>query len=146
MAILIKPLSNLDIKNATEGELLRDGEGLILQVTKKNKVWRLDYKKPITKARTSITLGYYPTLSLRQAREKKNELKELIRQGIDPQEHKRKIERKILDNLEKTFYKVALQWKVFKSSKVTKETMEEDWRRLELQSLSHNLCKYLFLR
>ncbi|KDB46222.1 tyrosine-type recombinase/integrase [Glaesserella parasuis] len=132
MAILIKPLSNLDIKNATEGELLRDGEGLILQVTKKNKVWRLDYKKPITKARTSITLGYYPNLSLRQAREKKNELKELIRQGIDPQEHKRKIERKILDNLEKTFYKVALQWKVFKSSKVTKETMEEDWRRLEL--------------
>ncbi|MDO9916453.1 integrase arm-type DNA-binding domain-containing protein [Glaesserella parasuis] len=71
MAILIKPLSNLDIKNATEGELLRDGEGLILQVTKKNKVWRLDYKKPITKARTSITLGYYPTLSLRQARKRK---------------------------------------------------------------------------
>lgn len=33
MAIIIKPLSNLDIKNATSGKL-RDGTGLFLKITR----------------------------------------------------------------------------------------------------------------
>lgn len=130
MAIIIRPLTNIDIKNATQGRL-RDGEGLILDITPQAKTWRLIYTAPISQKRTSITFGSYPTLSLKQAREKRTEYKELLRQGIDPKEHLRQIQRKIAVNLEKSFYNAALKWKAFKSPQVTADTMQEDWRRLE---------------
>lgn len=130
MAIIIKPLSNLDIKNAKEGRL-RDGEGLILDITPYSKTWRLIYYAPISKKRTSITLGRFPDLSLKQAREKRAEYKALLLQGIDPKIHLQQIQRKIADNIEMAFYNVALKWRTFKSHKVTTETMQEDWRRLE---------------
>lgn len=130
MAIIIKPLSTLDIKHATVGRL-RDGEGLVLDVTPYSRAWRLIYDSPITKKRTSITFGTYPTISLRQAREKRAEYKALLRQGIDPKAHLKHIDQKITENIERTFYNVALKWKAFKYPRVTEETMQEDWRRLE---------------
>ncbi|MDO4698187.1 MAG: tyrosine-type recombinase/integrase [Pasteurellaceae bacterium] len=130
MAIIIKPLTNIDIKNAKIGRL-RDGEGLILDITPYSKNWRLIYYHPITKRRTSLTFGSYPTLSLKQARERRAEYKQLLREGIDPKEHLLKIQRNIEQNIEKQFYNVALKWKAFKAKKVTEKTMDEDWRRLE---------------
>lgn len=130
MAIIIKPLSNLDIKNAQNGRL-RDGEGLVLDITPNSKTWRLIYDKPITKKRTSITLGHYPTMSIKQAREKRAEYKQLLIEKIDPKEYLLGIQQRISDNIERTFYNAALKWKTFKTTQVTEKTMVQDWRRLE---------------
>lgn len=130
MAIIIKPLSNLDIKNAQNGRL-RDGEGLVLDITPNSKTWRLIYDKPITKKRTSITLGHYPTMSIKQAREKRAEYKQLLIEKIDPKEYLLGIQQRISDNIERTFYNAALKWKAFKTAQVTEKTMVQDWRRLE---------------
>lgn len=132
MAIIIKPLTTVEIKNATPKDSpLRDGEGLILEITNKSKKWRLEYRRPITKKRTSITLGDYPTYSLKEAREWRTACKNLLAQDIDPQYHRDQRKQQAQQKLENTFYKVAVKWKKFKSAQVTERTMEEDWRRLE---------------
>lgn len=132
MAIIIKPLTATEIKNATpQNSPLRDGEGLILEITHCSKKWRLEYRHPITKKRTSITLGDYPTYSLKEAREWRAECKALLAQDIDPKYSRYQRKRAVLQKLEGTFYKMTLKWKKFKAPQVTKQTMFEDWRRLE---------------
>lgn len=132
MAIIIKPLTDTEIRKATpEKSPLRDGEGLFLDISQYSKKWRLDYKRPFTKKRTSITLGNYPTMSLKEAREKKAELRALLAQDIDPKEYRDRKKREYFERLEGTFYKVALEWKKFKAKQVMPQTLAEDWQRLE---------------
>lgn len=70
MPIIIKPLTVTEIKNATpENSPLRDDEGLTLFMTPTSKRWRLDYKRSITKKRIFLTIGPYPQISLKEARE-----------------------------------------------------------------------------
>lgn len=132
MSIIIKPLTVTEIKNATpENSPLRDGQGLTLFITPTSKKWRLDYKRPITKKRTFLTLGGYPQISLKEARELRSFYKELIAKDIDPQEYLREKKLEKIRQLENTFYKAAVKWKAFKSQKVEEKTMNDDWRRLE---------------
>lgn len=132
MAIIIRPLTATEIKNATpEKSPLRDGEGLFLEITSHSKKWRLDYRRPITKKRTSITLGSYPLMSLKEAREKKQEYRALLAKGIDPKEERERQKREQFERIEGTFYKVALEWKKLKAKQVTQKTLNEDWQRLE---------------
>ena len=66
---------------------LYDGHGLILFIRKSgSKVWRFKYKRASGKDGL-MTLGNFPALSLKAAREKRRELEELIANGIDPIEH-----------------------------------------------------------
>lgn len=64
---------------------LSDGKGLFFIINKNgNSYWRLDYARPITKKRNSISLGTYPEVSLLNARAKRTEYRELLAQNIDP--------------------------------------------------------------
>ncbi len=132
MAVIIKPLTAQQINNATpEQSPLRDGEGLILFITNTSKKWRLDYKRPITKTRTSITLGDYPDISLKEARQLRQFYRGLLADGIDPKKYLREKDAEKADRIENSFYKVAVRWKAFKSQKVEEETMFDEWRRLD---------------
>jgi hypothetical protein len=63
---------------------LYDGNGLILFVRKSSKkVWRYKYKKANGKDGL-MTLGNFPSLTLKQARDKRREYEKLIAQNIDP--------------------------------------------------------------
>ncbi|WP_018652240.1 integrase arm-type DNA-binding domain-containing protein [Actinobacillus capsulatus] len=132
MAVIIKPLTAQQINNAKPEESpLRDGEGLILFITNTSKKWRLDYKRPITKSRTSITLGDYPDISLKEARQLRQFYRGLLADGIDPKKYLREKEAEKADRIENSFYKIAVKWKAFKSQKVKEETMFDEWRRLD---------------
>jgi hypothetical protein len=62
---------------------LADGEGMYLLVNPSGrKYWRLDYRHH--DKRHTLALGVYPTVSLAEAREKRRQAKELIRNGINP--------------------------------------------------------------
>lgn len=88
-----------------------DGGGLYLFIHKNgSKYWRLDYRRPITKTRNTLALGVYDSVSLEQARQKRDEIKKLLAQGIDPA-LKRNLEKKEeLLNLENTFKKFTDDW------------------------------------
>ena len=71
---------------------LPDGDGLYLAITKANKrVFRYQYRSKIDNKVKTFTIGDYPTISLADARLKRNELKNgMCLKGIDPQQQKQK--------------------------------------------------------
>jgi integrase len=91
MARMTTPLSDKEIRAATPREKaykLFDGEGLYLEVPpKQRKRWRLKYR--FNGKEKLLSLGNYPDVSLKSARNKKAELKELLASGIDPSQLKK---------------------------------------------------------
>ncbi len=91
MPRIATPLTDTEIKNAKPEEKkykLNDGNGLYLIVNPKGtKSWKLDYK--IGDARKEMTLGSYPIVTLKDAREKALVFKRKIFNGTDPLEEKR---------------------------------------------------------
>ena len=64
---------------------LSDGGGLFLLIDKKGGTYgRFDYFKPITKKRTTLAVGVYPSCTLSNARTKRGQFRELLAQKIDP--------------------------------------------------------------
>lgn len=92
MAKVIKPLTDSQVKQAKPQDKpykLADGGRLYLYVSKLGaKSWRMDYIRPISKKRATITLGLYPDVTLSQARIQRKEIRALLAQGIDPQQQK----------------------------------------------------------
>lgn len=90
MARTVVPLSESKCSSSKPRDSdysLFDGNGLILYIRKSGtKVWRYKYKKTNGKV-GNITLGQYPALSLKNAREKRREFEALIASNIDPIEH-----------------------------------------------------------
>ena len=89
MARISRPLTNTEVKQAKPKEkvyTLSDGGGLQLRIKPNgSKLWLLDYRRPYTKKRTSLSFGSYPDVSLAEARKKRAEAKELLAQDVDPQ-------------------------------------------------------------
>ena len=70
-------------KPSTKTITLNDGGGLQLEVkTTGSKLWR--YRCTINGTRTRLSIGEYPSISLKAARRKRDALKEQIAQGMDP--------------------------------------------------------------
>ncbi|NIG88606.1 integrase arm-type DNA-binding domain-containing protein [Serratia symbiotica] len=107
---------------------LPDGHGLTLSVrTSGKKIWRFRYQWPNFTARTNITLGYYPALSLAAARTLHDDYLGLLAQGIDPK--KLEQEKKTTDSL---FINVATKWFAIKKTSGISEVHADDiWRSLE---------------
>lgn len=114
-----RKLTEAEIKNAKPKEMdykLYDEAGLYLLVrTSGTKVWRLPYqiKKDASAAKAQYnmyTLGRYPEMGSAEARRLRDEIKAMVREGIDPNKAK---EAKKLDNIghkERTFEHIAREW------------------------------------
>lgn len=64
---------------------MADGGGLYLEVSAKgSKYWRMKYRRPSDKKEDRLAFGVWPTVTLAQARAKRDEAKRLLVQGIDP--------------------------------------------------------------
>jgi hypothetical protein len=70
---------------------LRDGKGLVLLIKPNgSRLWRLRYE--FDGAEKGLSLGAYPDVSLKQARERRDDARKLIADGTDPSA-KRKAEK-----------------------------------------------------
>ena len=114
MARRTKSLTNTEVDKAKPKDKvykLADGEGLQLRVKPNgSKAWLFDYFKPVTKARTSISLGAYPEVSLKSARERKVAARELLAQDIDPKEHRDSTKQEAVVAHTNTLNNIALEW------------------------------------
>lgn len=92
MAKIIKALTDSQVKQAKPKDKaykLADGGRLYLYVSKLGaKSWRMDYVRPVSKKRATITLGLYPDVSLAQARQQRADIRSQLANGIDPQQQK----------------------------------------------------------
>jgi integrase len=86
---------------------LTDERGMYLLVKPNgSRWWRFDYRRPGTGKRNTLSLGTYPDVSLKKARERRDAARKLLADGIDPGD-KRKAER-IAGG--ETFEAVAREW------------------------------------
>ena len=87
----VKKLTELEIKKAEIKDKdynLSDGDGLYFVVRRNgSKFFRLDFR--YGGKRLSMSLGTYPKVSLKEAREKKDESKKLLNENINPISEKR---------------------------------------------------------
>ncbi|QSA97062.1 Arm DNA-binding domain-containing protein [Methylococcus sp. EFPC2] len=87
------PLKDVEIKAAKPGaKPLRmfDGGGMYLEVMPDEaKYWRLKYRYAGKEKR--LAFGVYPEVSLKAARELRDKARELLRQGVDPGEHRKTV-------------------------------------------------------
>ncbi|MFT6420418.1 MAG: integrase [Porticoccus sp.] len=136
MARTTKPLTNTEVSQAkpkAKVYSLSDGGGLQLRVKPNgSKIWLLDYHRPFTKVRTSLSLGAYPTLSLAGARAKREEARKLLAKDIDPKEHRDELAKANEEAHNNTLMKIASDWLEIKKTTVTPEHANDSWRSLEL--------------
>ena len=103
-------LTDTAIRNAKPGEKARkmfDGGGLYLEVAPAGgKWWRLKYRFEGKEKR--LSLGTYPDVSLKLARERRDEARKLLANHIDPSAQ-RKAEKAAIGDKE-SFEAVAREW------------------------------------
>ena len=127
------------IKGNGSKQSYTDGGGLTLMVTAKgSKLWRLRYDRPNQSVRkqNDLPLGKYPTISLKAARELRDDIKKQIANGIDPAiKRKQDKLKKVLSN-STTVRLVAMQWHDLYKTKVSNEQAEKTLQRLNKNILS----------
>ena len=143
MPKIIRKLTTLEIKAIKPGETKQDGNGLMLISDKSgNKRWVLRYTRPDGR-RNMVGLGSCP---LEAARIQADQLRERIRQGIDPVEYKKseKIKQKAI--VRGSFMVIAEEWYAHKVKEWASETARKAREILDdslLPSLANKLIANL---
>lgn len=105
-------LTELQVKNLKPGDKNRkisDGKGLYLLLKPQGgKWWRFKYRRDGKE--NSLSLGIYPEVSLMRARERRDEARRQLAEGIDPSEARKQqsYEKKI--HSQETLAKVSNRW------------------------------------
>lgn len=131
----ISPLAQASVQGAkpkSEPYKLRDGGGLYLLVqTDGSKLWRLDYRRPVTGKRNTLSLGAFPAVKLAQARKRQAEARDLLANGIDPGEQRKAVKAAGIERAANSFEAVAREWLAVKGHDWTPRQLEKETKRLE---------------
>lgn len=107
-----------------------DGGGLYLEIMPNGrKYWRLKYRFANKEKRLAI--GVYPTISLKEAREKREEAKKLLCDGVDPSQHKKDLKHEQILKTDNSFKKIAHEWHHNQIESWTPHHAKTIMRRLE---------------
>lgn len=122
----IKALLPSDKCTPNKPDKVSDGNGLQLWVrTTGSKTWVLDYR--LNGKRQNLVIGKYPAMSLQQARLKNNEVRELIKQDIDPKAQKYTT----VDSGINQFANLAQQWHDKRKTTIKAGTFSRDYSLYE---------------
>ena len=104
------------IKATGKAKKLSDGGGLYLHVSPVGgKHWRMGYR--FDGRQKTLSFGAYPAVSLKDARRKRDEAKELLAHGIDPSANKKAVRAAVRAEAGNTFEVIAREW--FEKSKAS---------------------------
>ncbi|WP_440995639.1 tyrosine-type recombinase/integrase [Arhodomonas sp. SL1] len=128
------PLTATQIRNAIPGDRtyrLTDEKGLTLLVTPQGaKWWRLRYR--FAGKERMLSLGTYPEVSLKRARQKRDEARALLADGVDPSASRKAARAAQVEAMANTFEALAREWYQTKHSlEVVPAHAERNLRRLE---------------
>jgi len=146
MAKELKDVTIRNTKSSDKDQRLNDGGGLYLLIKPNGaKWWRFDYT--IEGKRKTLSLGVYPDVSLSLAREKRQDYRQQIAQGVDPSQQRKNdnvARKEQLDReqcidlgiaLPNSFEALAREWLDHKYSKeTTPATLQKTTRQLELHA------------
>ena len=130
-------LSELQVRQAKPSEKpykLTDGGGLYLLVQKNGtKSWRYDYR--FGGKRKTLSIGTYPVIGLKLAREKLLEAKRLLSENQDPSQIKQLGKQAGNNESENSFAIVAKEWWDYQKGTWTADHADRVWRRMEADVL-----------
>ncbi|MDB0569809.1 integrase arm-type DNA-binding domain-containing protein [Ralstonia solanacearum] len=106
------PLTDIAIRNAKPSEKpirLFDGGGLYIEVSPSGgKWWRLKYRFAGKEKR--LSLGVYPEIGLKEARDRREATKRLLADGVDPSVERRVQKLATVERAANSFEAVAREW------------------------------------
>ncbi len=133
MGVTVMSLSATAIKNSKPKDKnykLSDERGLYLLITTKgSKWWRLDYR--FQKKRKTLSMGVYPDISLKEARERRDQARSQIANDIDPSEVRKTVKNEIHNQSKNSFEVIAREWFIKFSSTWSVSHSSRIIRRLE---------------
>ena len=105
-----------------------DGNNLRLWVRSTgSKVWVSDYK--YAAKRQSLTIGKYPAMSLADARQRNQQIKDLIKQGINPKHDKKRLQADTDGT--KAFDAIAERWHDDRKAHIAPNTYSRDYSQYQ---------------
>lgn len=126
-------LNDVAVRNAKAKDTpykLTDERGMYLLVKSAGKYWRMNYRY-LGKGKT-LALGVYPDISLKDARERRNDARKLLANDIDPSENKKAVKATRVNNSVNSFELVTREWiEAFFKTK-TESHKQKTFRRLEV--------------
>ena len=125
------------VPNGKKQVKLTDGGGLYLLVKPAGKYWRFDYR--FAGKRKTMALGKYPDIKTKRARQLRDEVREQLANGIDPQKLKREKDEQIrAESAALSFEGVAREW-----FKVYKKDLSKSYADKVIRSLEINVFPWL---
>ena len=126
-------LTNTSIRNAkpeSKPRKLFDKRGLFLLVKPSGgKLWRFKYR--FNDEEKLISLGVYPDVGLKDARERRDDAQKLVAKGIDPSEHRKAQKAARGERAKNSFEVVAREWYAKYSTNWSADHAGRIIRRLE---------------
>lgn len=126
------PLSDPAIKKAKPADKpykLADEKGLYLLVNAAGKYWRMDYR--YGGKRKTLALGVYSDVGLARAREKRDEARKQLSDGIDPGELRKATKTQQTESAANSFETIAREWYTKAYAGKAESTREKTMTRLE---------------
>lgn len=113
-----------------------DGGGLFLFIpTSGSKLWRMAYR--FDGKSKLLSFGEYPTVSLKDARERREDAKRMLSRGIDPSDHKRQMRQARVMAERDSFQNIAREWH---------ETRMAEFSEKHQGTVMYRLKTYIFPR
>jgi integrase len=126
-------LSDTAVKNAkpsSKAVRLFDAGGLYIEISPSGgKWWRLKYRYGGKEKR--LSLGVYPEISLKDARQRRDDARKLLANEIDPAENRKAIKAAKSERAGNSFEVVAREWFAKKSPSWAKSNSDKIFKRLE---------------
>jgi integrase len=126
------PLTDVKIRNAEVKDSpyrMGDEKGLYVLVKQAGKYFRLDYR--FAGNRLTLALGVYPETSLKEARDKRDEARKLISNGLDPVQVKKAKKLELVAEGNNTFKAVAVEWHEKLKTKWSASHADRKWHYLD---------------
>jgi len=128
------PLTDITIRTAKGTEKRRrlsDAGGLYLEISPAGgKWWRFKYR--FDGAEKRLSLGVYPDVGLKDARERRDELRRLLASGVDPGVHRKVQSAARVQRATDSFETIGREWFAKCSSTWAKSHADKIIRRLEV--------------
>lgn len=123
-----------NVKPADRPKKYGDSGGLFIYVSVTgSRLWRMAYR--FDGKSKLLSFGEYPTVSLKEARERRDEAKKLLARDIDPGQHKKELRAARIAEEANNFKAIALEWY---------ETQTTQNTPAHRRRLIYNFEKYIF--
>jgi integrase len=127
------PLSDTSIRNAKPGDkayTLTDERGLSIQINPNGgKWWRLRFR--FDGKEKMLSVGTYPDIGLKEARERREEARNLLANGVDPSQHRKATKAAKVALAANSFEIICREWLENKRSNVEEAQYKKALARLE---------------